>query len=51
MLVTESQREGGDEDGAETVLLKEYHCVVCHTFVRSEDVKPQEDDRHKHGGV
>ena len=42
--VSESRREIVDPEGeTKEILTKSYHCEVCHTFVRSEDIEETEE--------
>ncbi|WP_432663685.1 hypothetical protein R9X47_24270 [Wukongibacter baidiensis] len=40
MKMTQSERSEKDSEGNNlTITTNSYHCVLCHTFVRSEDMK------------
>ena len=50
MRVTTSRRKVVDADGeSRTVITKTYHCEVCSTFVRSEEVEQPETEPPEDG--
>ena len=48
MTVSISRREEVDAEGnKKEIVTKNFHCEICHSFVRSEDIEgvDEEDDR------